>query len=115
MALIKCKECGKEISDQAKVCVHCGYSLVKKSSQEVTEHGKKDTFALVGLILGCCSIIAWIIPLLGYPCTIIGIIFSALGSGESNSKNMATAGFILSVLFFIATLMNSIAGAMMYS
>ena len=25
MALIKCKECGKEISDKAKQCVHCGY------------------------------------------------------------------------------------------
>lgn len=25
MALIKCKECKKEISDKAKVCPHCGY------------------------------------------------------------------------------------------
>ena len=24
MALIKCKECGKEISDQAKICPNCG-------------------------------------------------------------------------------------------
>jgi ribosomal protein L37E len=27
MALIKCPECGKEISDQSKVCIHCGYPL----------------------------------------------------------------------------------------
>ena len=27
MALIKCPECGKEISDKAKVCIHCGYPL----------------------------------------------------------------------------------------
>lgn len=25
MALIKCAECGKEISDTAKTCIHCGY------------------------------------------------------------------------------------------
>ncbi len=25
MALVKCRECGKEMSDQAKVCPHCGY------------------------------------------------------------------------------------------
>ena len=25
MALIKCNECGKEISDKAKSCIHCGY------------------------------------------------------------------------------------------
>ena len=27
MALIKCPECGKEISDKAKACIHCGYPL----------------------------------------------------------------------------------------
>ena len=27
MALIKCPECGKEISDKANACIHCGYPL----------------------------------------------------------------------------------------
>ena len=27
MALIKCPECGKEISDKSSVCIHCGYPL----------------------------------------------------------------------------------------
>ena len=27
MALIKCPECGKEISDRAPACIHCGYPL----------------------------------------------------------------------------------------
>lgn len=27
MALIKCPECGKEISDKSKVCIHCGYPM----------------------------------------------------------------------------------------
>lgn len=29
MALIKCPECGREISDKAKMCIHCGYPLDK--------------------------------------------------------------------------------------
>ena len=29
MALIKCPECEKEISDQAKYCVHCGFPSPK--------------------------------------------------------------------------------------
>ena len=29
MALIKCIECGKEISDQATACPHCGYQNKK--------------------------------------------------------------------------------------
>lgn len=37
MALIKCKECGKEISNTIKKCPHCGYinKEVKKQNQEV--------------------------------------------------------------------------------
>lgn len=27
MALIKCPECGKEISNKAKMCIHCGYPM----------------------------------------------------------------------------------------
>lgn len=27
MALMQCPECGKEISDQAPACIHCGYPL----------------------------------------------------------------------------------------
>ncbi len=33
MALIKCPECGKEISDQAPVCIHCGYPLHQQPVQ----------------------------------------------------------------------------------
>ncbi len=29
MALIKCKECGKQVSDKAKTCPHCGAKLHK--------------------------------------------------------------------------------------
>lgn len=32
MALIKCPECGKEISDTAKNCIHCGYVLKEDSN-----------------------------------------------------------------------------------
>lgn len=29
MALIKCHECGKEISDKSDKCIHCGYPIKK--------------------------------------------------------------------------------------
>ena len=32
MALIKCPECDKQISDKAESCPHCGYSLEKRPS-----------------------------------------------------------------------------------
>lgn len=30
MALIKCPECGREVSDKAEACIHCGYPLSDK-------------------------------------------------------------------------------------
>jgi len=31
MAMVKCKECGKEISDTAKACPHCGAKRISKN------------------------------------------------------------------------------------
>lgn len=39
MALIKCPECGKEISDTAKSCPNCGYEKERQSKiLTVTNH-----------------------------------------------------------------------------
>ncbi len=35
MALIKCPECGREISDRSDKCIHCGYPLEKESEQVI--------------------------------------------------------------------------------
>lgn len=32
MALIKCPECQKEISDKSKQCIHCGYPLIEDNN-----------------------------------------------------------------------------------
>ena len=43
MALIKCPECGKEVSDSAKSCPHCGYPLDKEQpvKQEVVDEDRQ--------------------------------------------------------------------------
>ena len=41
MALIKCNECGKEISDKATKCVHCGKKVISKE-QYIRKQEKKD-------------------------------------------------------------------------
>ncbi len=39
MALIQCPECGKEVSDKADKCIHCGYPFdkLKKNKDEFIE------------------------------------------------------------------------------
>lgn len=40
MALIKCPECGKEISDRAVSCPHCGYPIknLSREKESVNEY-----------------------------------------------------------------------------
>ncbi|MDD3481219.1 MAG: hypothetical protein PHW75_03310 [Patescibacteria group bacterium] len=74
-----------------------------------------DKKAKTGFILGLVSIIAWLLPLVGYPVTITGIVFSALGLKAKNKKGLAIAGLVLSILFLVVTLINSIAGAVFFT
>lgn len=64
--LIKCPECKREISDQSKICIHCGYpttKTVKKSDVKVNDcecplckqkshvlKGIEDTCAICGYV-----------------------------------------------------------------
>ena len=75
---------------------------------------KKATKAMIGFILGLISIIAWFIPLFGFPVTICGIVFSAMGMNSSN-KGKAVAGLTLSIIFLVVTFINSVAGAVISS
>lgn len=40
MALIKCPECGKEVSDKAPACIHCGYPFQKQQPEESNQSYK---------------------------------------------------------------------------
>ena len=86
----------------------------EEKKESLNNTNKKSTKALTGFILGLSSLIAWLIPIIGYPVSILGIIFSSLGLNSSR-KGMAITGLILSIIFFIVTLINSIAGAMIMS
>jgi uncharacterized membrane protein YvbJ len=54
MALIKCKECGREISDAADSCPHCGFPLkqesnnneniTKKQMEEIVKDSEKRAY-----------------------------------------------------------------------
>ena len=87
MALVKCESCGKEISDKAAVCPHCGNSAtllvesdrvkVARMQAEVAqtdialryrEHRDRmgmDLYRFRGQIISICSLAAVILVLIG--------------------------------------------------
>ena len=66
--------------------------------------------AKAGFILGLVGILAWLLPIVGLPVTLCGIVFSAMGL-SSSARGKARAGLILSVIFLVLTILNAIAGA----
>lgn len=42
MALIKCPECGKEISDKSSACINCGFPLSELANMQVEEKPSKE-------------------------------------------------------------------------
>ena len=41
MSLVKCPECGKEISDKSNTCIHCGYPIEQDIIQNKYDEAKK--------------------------------------------------------------------------
>ena len=64
MALIKCPKCGKEISDKAPACIHCGSSINSKKSIVIAEDETQkniDTLNTLATVLRVIFIVAAII------------------------------------------------------
>ena len=59
MALIKCPECGKEVSEQSNICIHCGCPLPKEhfsyidSGPIATAIPKNNVISKNKLMVGC--------------------------------------------------------------
>jgi len=106
-----CRNCGKELNEEQNVCLNCGVSITDTTSKPSE---KSDKNAIVGFILGLVAIVAWFIPLFGYPVCICGIIFSAKGLKSKINKGKAITGLVLSIVFLVFSFINSMAGLFMW-
>lgn len=103
MALIKCSECGKEISDKAKTCIHCGNpiheervkTMKKKTWEELTNEEKSKVnsyrktikqwwnldrvLSIIFLLLGMFLVWFVILVNLRFMFSILGFLFLGLG------------------------------------
>ena len=76
---------------------------------EVKKGGGK---AIASLVLGLVGLFAWLLPVLGLPITIVGLIMGVLGM-KSDNRGMAVAGVVLNIIFLLACIINASIGAYM--
>ena len=104
MALIKCPECGKEVSDKAESCIHCGNPLKDKVGRQSNQGSKKTLESQV--IAYRCSpgsvvpiyIVCLVIGLaLTAACIILGINF-----GEVMWLSMSFVALLVVILDIIS-------------
>lgn len=56
MALMNCPECGKEISDKAKICIYCGYPLEEENAKKETDIQCQECGSKVYHDMGRCPV-----------------------------------------------------------
>ena len=66
--------------------------------------------AVAGMILGIIGLIAWLLPLIGYPVSITGLVLALKGRRAFSRRTMATAGVVLSAIALGLTVLSSLIG-----
>ena len=100
-----CSKCGKEVNDDAVICVNCGCAL-NSSGKSLSADKKLNVCALVGFILSLASLF---IALVGVT-AITSIVFSGIGIKQINSssnqkgKGFAIAGLVIGICSLIYTI-----------
>ena len=61
MAIIKCSECGKDVSDTVKRCIHCGANIKKEKQNKEKKPNSKMVIilAIIGVVLIAGGISYW--------------------------------------------------------
>jgi len=96
MSLIKCSECGQDVSDQAPNCPHCGVIINKTKEQVETKKVDLNVNNFELTNKKWKKYYAWAIPML-----IIGIplFFFNLVTGMMGVNNMNAGWFFIGLLF----------------
>lgn len=93
-----CKNCGKEVDDNAVVCPHCGVQLAQMDSNKSSN--ENCTMAIVGFIL------SFFISIAGLICSIIG--YKKCKDENLNGKGFAIAGIIISAVSMVISVIYAI-------
>lgn len=126
MALIKCPECGKEVSDKAETCPNCGYKVSKdefqnngvmfntNSSDYSTEKKNKKEADKLGSISAIIALLALFLSITKYIGLLLGIAGFAIAykakKKDKKAKN-SLAAIAASILAICISFLLIVAGS----
>ncbi len=105
-----CKNCGKEIADEALACPNCGAptqpTQTSTSAAPVRNPQDGRGLSIAALVLGICGVVLFWLPvfnLIVLACAVLGIIFGLKGRKKSidaygKASGLATAGLVLGII-----------------
>ena len=67
------------------------------------------------LILGIIASLGWIMPIIGFPVTVVGIVLGAMNLRNRQSKGIAIAGFVVNIVFLCASIAKGIVDIVCYA
>ena len=77
---------------------------------DIYDFSKPESSAgsLTSLVLGIIASLGWMIPIIGLPVTIVGIVLGAMNLKNRKSKGLAIAGFVVNIVFLCASIAKGI-------
>ncbi len=79
---------------------------------QYTPQNSARGLAIASMVLGIVGFVAWCLPIVGFPVTIVGLILGIVAISRG-TKGMAVAGVVMCAITLVFTLINSVAGAIM--
>lgn len=70
--------------------------------------------AWTSFALGIVGSLGWMIPLIGFPVTIVGTVLGAVSMKHKKNKGIGIAGFIISMVFLVASITKGIIDIVLY-
>jgi serine/threonine protein kinase len=104
------KACSENPQEQFQDVAAFRHALSGTLSATAPLPRKGGKVAVASFILGLTGLVVWVVPVLGLPVTLIGLIFGIQGL-RGRRKILATVGLVLSIIGLTATIANSAIGA----
>ena len=84
---------------------------------DIYDFSKPESSAgsLTSLVLGIIASLGWMIPIIGLPVTIVGIVLGAMNLKNRKSKGLAIAGFVVNIVFLCASIAKGIVDIVRYA